>query len=229
VSATDLKHCDWCGAGSLTMLKCGKCQLVCYCSIDCEEAAWSKHKTLCIAFVPKRNMEDVMGLSVGSFAEDEACSWVKSTVRQWHDDDDGMLELVRYVGCLPLALGLASAHARVHGTASPAEFLVALKRAVPPPHEQLEVGAKLEMHSLKATELKGREGELLEYDAEAQRCAVELSEGGSIRVRAPNLAVLSRDGCPPSLHAVVMLSRGNIQEGDGEAAEAALRKMALLD
>ena len=25
VSATDLQHCDWCGAGSLTMLKCGKC------------------------------------------------------------------------------------------------------------------------------------------------------------------------------------------------------------
>jgi hypothetical protein len=34
-------------------------------------------------------MDDVMGLSVGSFAEDEACSWVKSTVRQWRDDDGG--------------------------------------------------------------------------------------------------------------------------------------------
>jgi len=43
-------------------------------------------------------------------------------------------ELVRYVGCLPLAIGLASAHA--HGTASPAEFLAALKRVAPPPHEQ---------------------------------------------------------------------------------------------
>jgi len=41
-------------------------------------------------------------------------------------------------------IGLASAHARVHGTASLAEFLAALKRAVPPP--QLEVGAKVAQH-----------------------------------------------------------------------------------
>jgi hypothetical protein len=144
------------------------------------------------------------------------------------DDDAGVLELVRYVGCLLLALGLASAHARVHGTASPAEFLAALKRAVPPP--QLEVGIKVELHSLNATEHNGKHGELLEYDAEAQRWAVELSEGGSIRVRAPNLTLLSRDDCPPSLHAVVMLLRGKIQEsGDGEAADSALRKVALLD
>jgi tetratricopeptide (TPR) repeat protein len=230
VSATDLQHCDWCGAGSLTMLKCGKCRLVYYCSIDCQKAAWSKHKILCIAFVPKRNMKDVMGLSVGSFAEDEACSWVKSTVRQWRDDQAGVLELVCYVGCLPLAIGLASAHARVHGTASPAEFLAALKRVAPPPQEQLEVGAKVELHSLNATEHNGKHGELLEYDAETQRWAVELSEGGRKSVRAPNLAVLSRDDCPPSLHSVVMLSRGKIQQsGDGEAADLALRKMALLD
>jgi hypothetical protein len=208
------------------MLKCGKCRLVYYCSIDCQKAARSKHKVVC---VPKRNMDDVMGLSVGSFAEDEACSWVKSTVRQWRDDH-AVLELVRYLGCLPLAIGLASAHAGVHGTASPGEFLAALKRVAPPPPPQLEVGAKVELHSLNATEHNGKQGELLEYDAEAQRWAVELSEGSSIRVRAPNLALLSRDDCPPSLHAVVMLSRGKIQEsGDGEAAEAALHKMALLD
>jgi hypothetical protein len=54
--------------------------------------------------------------------------------------------LVRNVGCLPLAIGLASAHARVHGTASPGEFLAALKRVAPPTHEQLEVGAKVELH-----------------------------------------------------------------------------------
>jgi tetratricopeptide (TPR) repeat protein len=227
VSATDLQHCDWCGAGSLTMLKCGACRLVYYCSIDCQKAARSKHKVVC---VPKRNMEDVMGLSVGSFAEDEACSWIKSTVRQWRNDHAGVLALVRYLGCLPLALGLASAHAGVHGTASPAEFLAALKRVAPPPQEQLEVGAKVELHSLNATELNGKHGELLEYDAEAQRWAVELSEGGSIRVRAPNLALLNRDDCPLSLHAVVLLSRGKIKESrDGEAADSALRKMALLD
>jgi cytidine deaminase len=58
------------------MLKCGNCRSVYYCSIDCQKAAWSQHKVAC---VPKRNMDDVMtGLSVGSFAEDEACSWTKS-------------------------------------------------------------------------------------------------------------------------------------------------------
>ena len=130
--------------------------------------------------MPKRNMDDVMGLSVGSFAEDEACSWIKSTVRQWRDDDAGALEC--YLGCLPLAIGLASTHAGVHGTASPAEFLAALKR-VAPPQEQLEVGAKVELHSLNATEHNGKHGELLEYDAEAQRWAVELSKGGRKSVR----------------------------------------------
>jgi len=101
-------------------------------------------------------MDDVMGLSVGSFAEDEACSWIKSTVLQLRDDHAGVMELVRYLGCLPLAIGLASAHAGVHGTSSPAEFLAAFKRVAPPPHEQLEVGAKVEMHSLNATELNGK-------------------------------------------------------------------------
>jgi hypothetical protein len=64
VRATDLQHCDWCGVGSLTMLKCGKCTLVRYCSIDCQKAAQGQHKVVC---VPKCNMDDVMGLSVGSF------------------------------------------------------------------------------------------------------------------------------------------------------------------
>jgi hypothetical protein len=140
------------------------------------------------------------------------------------------MELVRDLGCLPLAIGLASAHAGVHGTARPGEFLAALKRVAPPQSPQLEVGAKVELHSLNATEHNGKHGELLEFDAEAHRWAVELSEGGSIRVRAPNLALLSRDDCPLSLHAVVMLSVGKIQEsGDGEAADSALRKMELLD
>jgi hypothetical protein len=123
-------------------------------------------------------------------------------------DHAGVLELVRYLGCLPLTIGLVSAHARVHGTATPDEFLAALKRAVPPPHAQLEVGAKVELHSLNATEHNGKHGELLEYDAEAQCWAVELSGKGRKLVSAPNLALLSRDDCPPSLRAVVMLSRG---------------------
>jgi hypothetical protein len=53
---------------SLTMLNCGTYRLVYNCSIDCQKAARSKHKVC----VPKRNMDDVLGLSVGSFAEDEA-------------------------------------------------------------------------------------------------------------------------------------------------------------
>ena len=61
---------------------------------------------------------------------------------------------------------------RVHSTVSPAEFLAALKRVAPPPHEQLEVGAKVELHSLNATELNGKHYKLLEYVAEAQRWAV---------------------------------------------------------
>jgi hypothetical protein len=61
------------------MLNCGACRLVYYCSIDWQKAARNKHKAVC---VPKRSMEDVMGLVVGNFAVDEACSWVKFTVRQ---------------------------------------------------------------------------------------------------------------------------------------------------
>ena len=55
MSATDLQHCDWCCAGSLTMLKCGACRLVYCCSVDCQKAARSKHKVVCL---PKRNMDD---------------------------------------------------------------------------------------------------------------------------------------------------------------------------
>jgi hypothetical protein len=45
--------------------------------------------------MPKRNMDDVMmGLSVGNFAKDEACSMTKSTVRSTSDTDTGT-EMVR--------------------------------------------------------------------------------------------------------------------------------------
>jgi hypothetical protein len=55
-------------------------------------------------------------------------------------------------------------HARVHSTATPAGFLAALKCAAPLPNEQLGVGAKVELHSLNATEHNGKHGELLFYD-----------------------------------------------------------------
>ena len=54
-----------------------------------------------------------------------------------------------------------------------------------------------------------------------------------LRVRPANLAVMSRgDECPPSVRAVVKLSMGAIREskdGDGKAAEDAMRKMALCE
>jgi hypothetical protein len=54
----------------------------------------------------------------------------------------------------------------------------------------------------------------VEESSDQERSDLELSEGGIIRMRSPNLAVLSRNDCPPSLHVVVM--RGKIQEsGDG--------------
>jgi len=37
----------------------------------------------------------------GGFAEDEACSWVKSTVQQWCDDDAGAQEPASDAGALP--------------------------------------------------------------------------------------------------------------------------------
>lgn len=68
---------------------------------------------------------------VVSFAEDEACTLLKSTVRQWHDGNVGMLKLVRCIGCPPLALGLVSAHARVHGNADcESHTLTVIQKAV---------------------------------------------------------------------------------------------------
>jgi hypothetical protein len=41
----------------------------------------------------------------------------------------------------------------------PGEFLAALKRVAPPPPPQLEVRAKVELHSLNATEHNGKHGD----------------------------------------------------------------------
>ena len=91
----------------------------------------------------------------------------------------------------------------------------------------------MELHSLNKAEHNGKQGELLEFDAEAGRWGVKLSNGGGLSVRPCNLAVLRRgDECPPSLCAVVNLSMGAIREskdGDGKAAEEAMRKMALCE
>jgi len=235
VSAAEQRKCDRCGCCGLsgTMQKCGRCRMVYYCSVDCQTAAWGEHKGVC---APRRSVVDVTGLSVGSFGEEEACSWIQSTVRQWRGDDAGVLELVRHAGCLPLAVGLVSAFANTHKTATAGELLAELKRAAPTAAaegEGLRKGARVELHSLNTAELNGKQGELLEYDAVAGRWGVKLSPEERLKVRPANLAVLSRgDECPPSLAAVVKLSMGAIREStdrDGKAAEEALRKMALCD
>jgi hypothetical protein len=68
VRAAEQRRCDRCGRGGLsgTMMKCGRCRLVYYCSVDCQTAAWGEHKGAC---APRRSMADVTGLSVGSFGE----------------------------------------------------------------------------------------------------------------------------------------------------------------
>ena len=235
VSAAEQRRCDQCGRGGLsgTMQKCGRCRLVYYCSVDCQTAAWGEHKGVC---APRRSVGDVTGLSVGSFGEEEACSWMRSTVRQWRGDETGVLELVRHLGCLPLAVGVASAFASTHKTPTAGELLAELKRAAPTAaveEEGLRKGARVELHSLNKAEHNGKQGELLEYDAVAGRWGVKLSPEERLSVRPANLAVISRgDQCPASLGAVVKLSMAAIREckdGDGKAAEEALRKMALCD
>lgn len=45
-----LKQCDNCGVaevGSKTLSVCGKCQLIPYCSRDCQAEAWKSHKKIC--------------------------------------------------------------------------------------------------------------------------------------------------------------------------------------
>jgi len=234
VSAAEQRRCDQCGRGGLSgaMQKCGRCRLVYYCSVGCQKAGRSKHKAAC---VPRPSVADVTGLSVGSFAEDEACSWMQSTVRRWRGDDAGVLELVQYLGCLPLAVGLVSAYAVIHHTATAGELLDELKRTEPMAcvEEGLRKGGKVELRSLKqAAEHNGKRGQLLEYSAGADRWVVELSGGDKLRVRPAHLVALDRDECPQSLRAVVKLTAGKMRksaEGGGKAAEQAMRKLALLD
>jgi len=50
----------------------------------------------------RRSVADIVGLHVGSFAEEEACRWMKSRVLQWKGDAEGILALVRHLECFPL-------------------------------------------------------------------------------------------------------------------------------
>jgi len=77
----------------------------------------------------RRSVADIVGLYVGSFAEEEACSWMKSKVLQWGGDAEGILAVVRHLKCFPLAVALAAACACTDKTATPAMYLDALRRA----------------------------------------------------------------------------------------------------
>jgi len=77
----------------------------------------------------RRSVADIVGLHVGNFAEEEACSWIKSKVLQWESDVEGVLALVRHLECFPLAVALAAARACTDKTATPAIYLDALRRA----------------------------------------------------------------------------------------------------
>ena len=79
-------------------------------------------------------MEDMMGLSVGSFAEDEACRWTKSTVRT--------------LGCWSWCAMSAACLSPSGWRQRMLEFLAALKRVAQLP--QLEVGAKMSSTEKKA-------------------------------------------------------------------------------
>ena len=66
---------------------------------------------------------------MGSFAEEEACSWVLRKVPQWGGEGEGVLTLVQYLHCFPLAVAQAAEFARVYHSATPAEYLAELTRA----------------------------------------------------------------------------------------------------
>jgi len=127
------RQCAECGQTPPALFKgtkCGKYKKVYYCCRLCQQTAWKAHKPLCQQMVAdRRSVSEIVGLYVGSFAEEEACSWMKSKVLQWEGDAEGILELVRHLECFPLAVALAAERACSDKTATPAMYLDALRRA----------------------------------------------------------------------------------------------------
>jgi hypothetical protein len=91
-------------------------------------------------------MDDVMGLSAGSLPKARRAAGLRARC-----GDAGVLELVRYIGCLLLLSGWRrrTCSRPRHG---PAEFLAAIKRAVPPP--QLQAKINVELLSLSVAHIK---------------------------------------------------------------------------
>jgi len=134
VDGDDKQHeCAECGQTPPVLFKgtkCGNCREVYYCCRKCQQKAWKVHKLMCRQIVAdRRSVADIVGLHVGNFAKEEACSWMKKKVLQWKGDAEGILLLVRYLKCFPLAVALAAARACSDNTATPAMYLDALRRA----------------------------------------------------------------------------------------------------
>ena len=124
------RQCTECGETPQALFKgtkCGKCKEVYYCCSLCQQQAWKVHKPLCPQIVAdRRSVAEIVGLYVGSLAEEEACSWMQSKVLQWAE---GVLELVRYLECFPLAVALAAERACSNQMAKSTKYFNALRRA----------------------------------------------------------------------------------------------------
>jgi hypothetical protein len=72
------------------------------------EASVDRAQAACVARPLERwSVAGVVGLSVGSFGGDEACSWIKGKVGRWRNDNGaGVVELGQHLECLPLAYGI---------------------------------------------------------------------------------------------------------------------------
>ena len=55
--------------------------------------------------------------------EEEACGWVRRRFMAWEGDEEGVVELARKLGCLPLAIEQAAAFANAFFIESPARYL----------------------------------------------------------------------------------------------------------
>ena len=141
------RQCAECGQTAPALFKgtkCGNCKVVYYCCRLCQQKvpskAWKTHKPLCRQTVAdRRSVTDIVGLHVGIFAEEEACSWIKRS-RGWVGSrarccsGRAMLRVFwRSCGTwsagTPLAVALAAACACTDKTATPAMYLDAIRRA----------------------------------------------------------------------------------------------------
>jgi len=75
------------------------------------------------AWAEEERVADWMQVSLEGMTEEEACTWVRRRVEAWATDEAGVLELVRKLGCLPLAVEQAAAFAKEYSIETPALYL----------------------------------------------------------------------------------------------------------